>query len=609
MDTPLPLSGYGLIGDTRTAALVSRHGSIDWCCFPNFDSPSVFAAILDRELGGSFSICPADSFQSLQKYLHQTNVLQTQFETPSGKAKLIDCFTVTSEARKRSELWPEHEILRVLECTSGEVRFRMRYFPRENYGKEPASLRPFAHWGIGAHWGVNLLSLQTSLPEGTVRIENQGKGDLASAEFTLRAGERALFSLIFASDAPAVIAPLGKCAVDRLEQTIQYWQHWLGQCRYVGPYHNEVHRSALTLKLLTFAPSGAIIAAPTTSLPEWPGGERNWDYRYCWLRDASFTVRALTSLGYLDEAKAYVSWLLYTTSLTRPKLQVLYSVYGHASLPEKTLSWLPGYRNSRPVRIGNDAHNQLQLDIYGEVMDAAWHVAPHQDRIDNETRALIFGMARAVVQLWNQPDEGIWEVRSGRFHHTHSKVMAWVALNRFTAFCERYGWKCKKEYGEIAAEIREQIETRGYNARLGAYTATLDGEDLDAAALLMPSYGYCDARSPRMVSTRSAIEKNLCRNGLLYRYLPGGDGIQGTEGAFGLCNFWMAANHFRAGNAAEGIRWMEAMVGRMSEVRLMSEEINPDNGEFLGNYPQAFTHIGLISCALLCKELTESLAA
>jgi len=601
-----PISHYGLIGDTRTAALVSRLGSIDWCCFPQFDSPSFFGAILDQNAGGWFSICPVGRFSSEQRYLEDTNVLETIFETDGGRIRLLDFFSVTTETEKRKRLWPDHEILRLVEGISGEVRVRLEFAPRPDYGKKVPALENRGNLGIACSCNEKLFLLRTSLPHSQIQVRNNPSAPAAVAEFGVTAGQIEQFSAVYADDAPAVIPPLGNAGMERFEGTIRYWKEWISRCTYHGPYSGHVRRSALALKLLTFAPSGALIAAPTTSLPESIGGVRNWDYRFCWLRDASFMVRALVALGFYDEAHAFVSWTLHTTRLTRPKLQVLYSVYGEPSLKEKALDWLSGYRDSKPVRVGNAAEGQFQLDVYGEVLDAIHYFSRFISSFDGETRKFILGLGKAVCELWDQPDDGIWEVRSGPAHHTHSRVLAWVALDRLIRLATTYSWKAPLDrFERIKRRIRHQIETEGFNARLSAYTRTLGGSDIDASLLVMPLVGYCEADSPRMLSTCKAISDKLSRNGLIYRYLAVDDGLTGVEGSFGICNFWMAEVMARAGRREESRHYFEQLVKRVNTVGLWSEEMDPATGEYLGNYPQAFTHIGLINAALALSEATQ----
>jgi GH15 family glucan-1,4-alpha-glucosidase len=605
-----PISNYGLIGDTRTAALVSKSGSIDWCCLPQFDSPSYFGKILDRTRGGFFSICVTGRFSSEQRYLEDTNVLETTFDTEGGRVRILDMFSVTTEERKRKQLWPDHEILRIVEGISGEVTVRMQYAPRPDYGKRVVGLENRGNLGIACSCDQTLLLLRTSLPVSQIQIRNNPLASDAVAEFKVSAGQIHQFSVVYADDAPAVIPPLADAANERFDETVRYWKTWISRCKYTGLYSEHVRRSALALKLLTFAPSGALIAAPTTSLPETIGGVRNWDYRFCWLRDASFTVRALVALGFHEEAHAFVSWMLHTTRLTRPRLQVLYSVFGESSLKEKVLDWLSGYRDSKPVRVGNAAEGQFQLDVYGEVLDGIHYFSPFIAEFDGETRDFILDLGRAVCELWNQPDDGIWEVRSGRVHHTHSKVLAWVAMDRLIRLANTYSWKAPIErFEHVKTSLRAQIECEGFNEGLSAYTRTLGGSELDASMLVMPLMGYCDADSPRMLSTCKAICEKLSRNGLIYRYRAIDDGLTGSEGSFGICNFWMTEVLARAGKRDDAQRYFEEVLNRANTVGLWSEEIDPATGEYLGNYPQAFTHIGLINAALALSESSEGIKA
>lgn len=600
------ISDYALIGNCCSAALVSNRGSIDWCCLPEFDSPGIFAALLDREKGGFFSIAPAEKYTSAQKYLSDSNVVETHFTTNEGSVKLTDAFTAMTEENKLLSLFPDQEILRIVEGVSGTIKMKLEYFPRIFYGERHCTLSDHKKLGIHFSWKENVFILVSTLDPEEFKVRND-KSEAAS-EFYVRAGERVIFSLSYSCQSPAVIPELKKTAELRIENTIKYWRNWISTCKYSGFYHEHVKRSALALKLLTHAPSGSIIAAPTTSLPETIGGERNWDYRYCWLRDASFTTRALVKLGFHDEAHAYLSWILHATRLTQPELQTIYSIYGLSSLHEESLDWLSGYKNSRPVRIGNKAEKQFQLDVYGEVLDAVYAYSPLVKEFDTNSKKFVIGLGNEICKVWNQPDNGIWEVRAQRVHHTHSKVLAWAGLDRLIKLCQKYEWQGAplEKFQKTAAMIRETIERLGYNEKLRCYTRELRGQNVDASLLTLSLVGYCDHRSPRMLSTVDRICEQLSSQNLIYRYRNVDDGLEGNEeGSFAICNFWLAENLAHAGRAEEAIKVFESTVQHASPAGLLSEQIDTRTHELLGNYPQGFTHIGLINAALSIDEVLQ----
>ncbi|WP_242916424.1 glycoside hydrolase family 15 protein [Pontibacter liquoris] len=596
------LSDHALIGNARAAALVSREGAIDWCCLPEFDSPAIFAALLDNEKGGHFAITPSAAHSATQRYLPDTNVAEILFETTKGTARLVDAFTAMPEADKLHALFPDHEILRVVEGLSGTVPFNMEFAPRIFYGRELPQLNDQKKLGIHVTWKENIYVFLSSLAPEQLRINRQEAR--VTAAFSVGPGEQVFFSFSYSDQSPAILPELRTTAGKRLEQTINYWKNWISHCRYSGLYADHVRRSALALKLLTHAPSGAIVAAPTTSLPEKLGGERNWDYRYCWLRDASFTIRVLVKLGFEEEAHAYMNWILHATQLTRPKLQVVYSVFGHASLKERTLGWLQGYSNARPVRIGNKADGQFQLDVYGEVLDALFAYASLVKVFDHDTRKFALGLGETICKLWDEPDNGIWEVRSALVQHTHSKVMAWVGLDRLIKLAEKYCWKEAPldKFRQVAAAIRTEVERLGYNNLLGSYTRELSGSTLDASLLTFSLVGYCDAASPRMIATARQVYTCLSKNNLIYRYKNTDDGLQGSEESFGICSFWLAENFARAGELQKAVQIFETMLAHAGPTGLLSEEVDPDTHELLGNYPQGFTHIGLVHAALSINE-------
>jgi GH15 family glucan-1,4-alpha-glucosidase len=587
-----PLASYAVIGDCRSAALVSNDGAIDWLCWPRFDSPSIFGALLD-ERAGSWRIAPAGRSHVERRYVDGTNVLETVFRTASGVLRLTDLMPVTSEEEKRALFFPDHQILRQLECESGEVEVEMRYDPRPGYALRPVRLRPAGKLGIRLETGGGLLLLRTDIP-----LEPGAAGALRGRA-RLRAGEVLHASLTFDDEWTAVIPPLGAPARAAISRSVRWWRDWSSQLTYDGPCAAAVLRSALTLKLLDYAPSGAIVAAPTTSLPERIGGELNWDYRFCWLRDAALTMRALFGLGFADEAQAFLSWLVHSTRLTRPELRILYDVHGERPPRERILDHLRGYRDSRPVRVGNAAADQLQLDVYGEVIDAAAQFVRQGGALDRETGRLLRGLGEYVCGIWRTADEGIWEPRSGRAHHTHSRLLCWTALDRLLELHAKghLDGTPVDRFRRERALIRKEIEERAWNAALGSYVARLDGDALDASLLLLAWYGFEDPSSERMQRTWARIRERLgAGEALLYRYRTG---ESPGEGAFGICSFWAAEFLALGGGELDEARdFFERLVALGNDVGLFAEELAPGSGEPLGNFPQAFTHVGLINAAM-----------
>jgi GH15 family glucan-1,4-alpha-glucosidase len=594
------ITDHLLIGNCRTAALVSKTGSITWCCIPEFHSPSIFAALLDNEKGGFFLIQPVHAFRCKHAYIPDTNVSRIVFENEEGSVSLTDCFVAMEENEKRAQLFADHEIIRIAEGISGAVKMRFVYFPRTYYGKYAARLKDQGKLGIQFSYKENVCIFQTSLPEAGISDSR----DKVEGMFVLNKGDRVIFSVSCSTQYPAVIPEIKLTAIKRLESTVRYWQTWIGKCKYEGPFKEWVRRSALTLKLLAHAPSGAIIAAPTTSLPEWTGGSRNWDYRFCWLRDASFTVRVLMRLGYYDEAHAYMNWILHATRLTQPALQVVYTVFGNARINEQICDWLPGYKKSAPVRIGNDAHSQFQLDVYGEVLDAVYAYSGIVGGFDRGAKKFIMGLGKTICKHWGEPDDGIWEMRSARRQHTHSKVMAWVGLDRLIKLCEKYHWDGadKERFEKTKALLQRSIEERGFNKQLNSYVSEFDGKHVDAALLTFSLVEYRNAKSPAMAGTIDRIRDQLGEQDFIYRYLHGNDGLQGREGAFLVASFWLIGNLARMGKTEEAIALFQRTIDAAPAHGLLSEEIEPGSKEWLGNYPQGFSHIGLIGAALAISE-------
>ncbi|MGI5860759.1 MAG: glycoside hydrolase family 15 protein [Myxococcales bacterium] len=592
-----PIGDYAAIGNCLSLALVSRSGSIDWWCPLRFDRPAVFAALLDARRGGRFSVCPTGRSQVERRYLDRTNVLETTFTTSTGKLRLTDQMPLSVETNPKS-LQPPHVIVRELRCLEGEVEVELLYEPRFAYGAAVPRLSNRGSLGLWCSHAGEVLALRSELP-----LDLSPDSATARGRAPLRAGERRFLALSAASDAPVILPPLGEAAAALCEATAGWWRKWADRCAYEGRYRAEVVRSALALKLLAFAPSGAIVAAPTTSLPEEMGGVRNWDYRYCWLRDASLTMRALVRLGYLDEAHAFLGWLVHTTNLTWPELQVLYDVYGRTRIEERELE-LAGYRGSRPVRVGNAACRQLQLDVYGEVIGAAFEYLAHGGRLARRQLRRLRELGKTVCRLWSEPDDGIWEVRSGRRHHVYSKVMCWRALDLLLVMAERGLVPMPVERFRATREaIRAAIEAEGFAPEVGSYVQAFGRVAADASLLLMPSQGYLDAGDARMRSTFAFLERELCRDGLWYRYAPGeADGLAGREGAFGICSFWATEHLARRGELDAAQRAFERVLGFANDVGLFSEEIDPETGALLGNFPQAFTHIGLINAALAIER-------
>jgi GH15 family glucan-1,4-alpha-glucosidase len=604
------IEDYAAIGDGRSAALVGRNGSIDWLCWPRFDSPSIFGALLDPH-AGHWRIAPVPPFRSQRRYIENTNVLKTRFESAEGALVVTDLMPAASEEEKIGLMMPEREILRIVECERGVVEVEWSFEPRPNYALRPVTLRKKGQLGIRAETGAGLLTLRTDLP-----LEQVDGG--AGGRARLSAGETAHASLTLAAEGPAILPPLGEWSRIALARTVEWWQTWASRARYSGPCPEIVIRSALALRLMVYAPSGAVVAAPTTSLPERLGGPLNWDYRFCWLRDASLTLRALAGLGYLDEAHAFVNWLLHATRLTEPELRVLYDVHGNKPENERILDHFAGYRGSRPVRIGNLAVEQRQLDVYGEVIDAVTHFIKAGGTLDRETEGVLRDWGEYICRHWNEPDEGIWEPRTGRANHTHSRLLCWVALDRLVRLHEKdhMRWAPGDKFRENRDAIRRQIEERAWNPKLESYVAELDGERLDATLLLLAWYDFEPADSERMKATYRRIRERLgAADGLLYRYhrdtpvLPGDDHGKPSspgEGAFGISSFWgVEYLALGGGTAEEACELFEQLCQYANDVGLFAEEIDPGTGAALGNFPQAFTHVGLINAALSVANRLE----
>ncbi len=585
----LPIEDYAVIGDGRTAALVARDGSIDWLCLPNLDSPSVCAAILDADRGGVFELCPDAPFTSSRRYIPQTNVLETTFETDQGSVRIVDAMTIPNGG-----LAPMRELARSIEGLSGRVPMRWRFAPRFDYGRRS----PRCEW----RHGVPVAALDgeaVAVPSWNAGSPSW-RDDAVESRFEIAGGGRALIALSSVYAEPLILPGL-RTVASRLDDTIRFWERWSRERRRGGPWADAVVRSALVLKLLIFAPSGASVAAPTTSLPEDIGGERNWDYRFCWIRDSNFLIDALLQLGCVEEARSLFWWFLQATALTKPQVHVLYRLDGGIGPPERAID-LAGYRGSRPVRVGNGAVGQAQHDVYGHLLETAWLFSKGHRNLDRDTGAVLGKIADHVCDIWRRPDAGIWEVRNGSFHFTHSKVMCWVALDRALRLAERGEMPARHadRWRREAGAIRDLVERDCWSDRAGSYSRLAGSDDVDASLLMLPMVGYGDPRGARIQGTIDAVNRLLREGDFVYRYRAD-DGVGGGEGCFLNCSFWLVSALARAGRVDEAATLMDRLVARANDVGLFAEEIDPRSGAFLGNFPQALVHLALIDAALACE--------
>ena len=580
-----PIEDYGVIGNCRSAALVSSHGSLDWLCLPRFDSPSLFARILDSERGGGWTIQPAGRFHAHHRYLDDSNVLETTFTTGHGRLRLLDFMPIV-EDRDGAEATAPYELVRIVEALDGEHEIESRCQPRPDYAR---AMPVFETLGRVVRFG----RFEVGGPMGWHVDQQAG---LISSSVVLRAGERVAFTLrVCESDTTEV----EQDPIALLDSTVDFWQRFAAACIYEGPYRDMVVRSALALKLCIYAPTGAIVAAPTTSLPEEIGGIRNWDYRFTWIRDASFTLYALLLAGYYEEDDPFFRWIVNTVKVEGTGLHILYPISPDGIREEQTLEHLSGYRGSAPVRIGNGAWDQIQLDVYGEVLDAlhfSWKVGQFNP-------ATVWAHFRPlvdwVVENWRQPDSGIWEVRGGLRNFVYGKVMCWVALDRAIDMAETLGldgdldrWRAERE------SIRSAVFEHGWSENLRAFKQSFEDEFLDAATLMLPIVGFIEGDDPRMLSTIDAILDRLVEDDLCYRYLDAPEGLSGGEATFVLCTFWLIDALILADRMDEAERLFERMLQRATSLGLYAEEIDPTTGAHLGNFPQAFSHIGLINAAV-----------
>ena len=591
--TEYPLiSDHGLIGDLQTAALVAKDGTIDFFCAPRFDSPSIFASLLDARKGGRFRVAPTGcNYATTQIYLPQSACLITRFMTDVGVGELIDFMPID----RPTVVTEHHRLARGVRCLRGQVPFRLECEPRFDYGRQSHKL------SITSEGGVFVTPEQEVALHGADGLESYGDGDVRF-DFTLKAGEARGFMLETAPVAGPQPMPEG-AYVERLEQTVSFWRNWLDGCTYQGRWREMVQRSAMAIKLMTYAPTGAPVAAITTGLPEQLGGERNWDYRYTWLRDASFSVHALLGLGYVEEARAFIDWLARRVSehggTSSGPLEIMYRVDGSSNLVEETLDHFNGYMGSRPVRIGNGAASQLQLDVYGEVMDS---IASHDaiEPLGHQGWLELVQMLDWLCENWDQPDDGVWETRGGRKHFSYGRVMCWVAFDRAVRMARDRGRPGNLERWIVTRDtIYKQVTEKHWNTERGAFTQYPGSDVLDAISLLMPLVGFVAPTDPLWLSTLDAMDQELVTDSLVYRYNPNAspDGLRGAEGTFSLCSFLYVDALVGAGRLEEARYAFEKMLTYANHVGLYSEEIDP-NGRQMGNFPQAFTHLALIRAAI-----------
>jgi len=574
-----PIEDYAVIGDGRTAALVAIDGSIDWLCLPDIDSASVFGAILDAERGGSFAVRPSDRFEVERRYVDGTNVLETTFTTTGGTLRLTDAMTLVPPGR----LTPLREIVRKAECLAGEIELEWSVAPRFDYGRR--------HGRVDARTGRVVFRDR----DQALALSIWGAEPAAHGRVRVSAGDQVLFSLAATSRQPLVL-PSPTDTEDRLEYTTAFWRQWSSEKEYDGPWRDALIRSLLVIKLLVYAPSGAITAAATTSLPETLGGVRNWDYRFAWIRDSTYALDALLGVTCPGEAHAFFWWLMHASRMTQPRLQVLYDVNGGARTRELELAHLSGYRGSAPVRVGNGAVKQLQLDVYGAILNSTWLHATHHGDLGGESGRAIAKIADHVAKRWPEPDSGIWEVRSEPEHFTHSKAMCWVALDRAVKLAQDGLIPDHSErWAAQAAAVRSFVEDRCWDERRRSYVRAAGVGELDAALLTLALVGY--EGSARVRGTIDAIRRELAEGPFVRRY-RGDDGIEGEEGAFLACSFWLADALARTGRRDEAAELMDELVGVANDVGLYAEEIDPTSRAFLGNFPQALVHIALINAAL-----------
>ncbi|WP_411564581.1 glycoside hydrolase family 15 protein [Pseudomonas shirazensis] len=581
---PAPIEDYALLGNCRSAALVSRDGSIDWLCLPRFDAPAVFAALLGNEENGRWRLAPSDPVESsTRQYLEDSLILETVYSTASGRARVLDLMP----------LGDTNSVIRIVEGLAGETSFEMDLVLRFDYGRSVPWVEKIDLLTLSAVAGPDRLILSSS-------VATHAWDHHTGVRFRVAAGERQVFSL---RHQPSHLPVQPHCDLDEaFVHTLNEWQTFAGRCPDVGRYSAQVRRSLITLKAMTYAPTGGIVAAVTTSLPERIGGERNWDYRYCWLRDATMTLLAFMNLGYFDEAQAWREWLLRSVAGNPEQMQIMYGLAGERDLQEYDLPWLAGYEHSQPVRVGNAAAGQHQLDIYGEVADAMTQAIKGGLPRHPRSAAIARLILPYVESIWREPDEGIWEVRGGPQHFVHSKVMAWVAFDRAASLAETTEEELdrSKHYRRVADEIHREVCTKGLDPSGEHFVQAYGSSEMDASLLQIALTGFLPADDPRFVRTLEQIESRLQKNGLLLRYDSDscGDGLSSGEGTFLVCSFWLADVYVLQGRHEQADALYQRLLGLCNDLGLLAEQYDPTGQRMLGNFPQAFSHIGIINTAL-----------
>jgi GH15 family glucan-1,4-alpha-glucosidase len=589
---PLPIEDYALIGDTQTAALVGRDGSVDWLCLPRFDSPACFSALLGDESHGRWLLAPAEEVRRTERrYRPGTLVLETDFHTGGGVLQVVDSMPIRDEAP---------DVVRVARCTKGRVAVRMELVLRFDFGRSVPWVQRAADGGVTATAGPDAVHLIPGRPV-------HGRDLTTVAEFELDEGDEVPFVLTWYPSHEPEPKPVD--AIAATADTTAWWEEWTARSRAWGVHRDLVQRSLITLKALTYAPTGGIVAAPTTSLPEHIGGVRNWDYRYCWVRDATLVLQSLMGAGYMDEAAAWRDWLLRAVAGSPSELQIMYGPAGERRLTELELPWLPGYEGSAPVRIGNAASYQFQLDVYGELMDALTQAAEGGIEADEDAWRLQVALMEYLEGAWDEPDEGIWEVRGRRRAFVHSRVMTWVAFDRAVRMVEAHGrdgpadrWRAQRE------AVHREVCERGWDSERGTFTQSYGSRGLDAATLLIPAVGFLPPDDERVIGTVEAVQRELCRDGFMLRYdtAEADDGLPPGEGAFLPCSFWLADALTLIGRQDEARELFDRLAALANDVGLLAEEYDPRLGRQVGNFPQAFTHVGLVNTARNLDRAAES---